>query len=559
MDNLQNKIQFAINSIDDGILNLILRIIMFLFVGVLVAGGFAWTQFRGLDNPDAMNYAQIARNMASGRGFVSGYINPIDAKDVKIKTDKDGRIFVPETRVAPVYPWLLSLGFKIIKPDFIVQPDGKLFAPEVKVIIPMGIIFLILTAIITFLLGTHLFDQRVGIIAMLLMLVNIALLNSAVFGGILPVVVFFANLMVLAVLYGRSPGRSNLFAAGMAVFSGVMCALTFLTLYSMIIFLPLMLLLIWSLFEGNRRLLFVAVFVISFVVCVTPWLIRNQTISGNPFGTAQETIMHDTYTYPGNLYDRQVNPDVGKIVMTWGIKNKIKVNFIELIQDNMGWGMLGIIGALFLVSFIRNIDNYDKMVLKWMVLAGSVMMIFIVSIVGKNNIIFISVFFPLMIIYGVYFFENEMSDLTNYIPGYRNVPGTILVLLAALPAVLTIAGLRGKIPYPPYYPPLISYVSNMLSPNELLYTDIPQAVSWYGNHSAVLAPAKVDDIPALETNMNLKCAGIYLAKGKEAGEDISWREFRKLKIPKDFPLKDGVLLPPTSKDQIFVSDRKRWK
>jgi hypothetical protein len=39
--------------------------------------------------------------------------------------------------------------------------------------------------------------------------------------------------------------------------------------------------------------------------------------------------------------------------------------------------------------------------------------------------------------------------------------------------------------YPPYYPPEIQKISGWMQPNELIMSDIPWAVAWYGDHQCV--------------------------------------------------------------------------
>jgi hypothetical protein len=202
----------------------------------------------------------------------------------------------------------------------------------------------------------------------------------------------------------------------------------------------------------------------------------------------------------------------------------------------------------------------EKNLLKWSTLVGLLFLIAIIGLCGAEKIDLIMVLFPIMIIFGTAFFCELAARLINYIEEYESAPGAVLIFVAALPVLLTVFGTRGSIPYPPYYPPLVSFATGMLNDNELLCTDIPWATAWYGNHISVLLPAKVSDLKIM-SGFGWKCSGIYLADKSAAenyAEDSSWTALRQKEVTLDFALPHGVYLPPGSKDQLFLTDRIRW-
>ena len=563
MSDFGTKVQVAINSLDKGMTHLVLRGILFLCLGIALAGGFAWSQFRGLHSAEAMEYAQLARNIAEGHGFVTRCIRPVDFRQLTI--DEDAKVEIsalPELRKGPVYPLLLAIGFKAVNPSFEMSAAGNLFEPEVKVILPVGIVLMLLTAVLVFFIGLKLFDQRVAILSMILTLVNSVLLLLSISGTPMPVVLFLTSAIILLVLHAVSAvneRKSWKSWIGIIALAGMLCGLAFLTIYALIALLPMILIWLWFAFD-KKRLLVIIIFLSVFVISITPWLIRNQNIAGTPFGLAPSLVVHDTFMYNGDSYDRELSPELSNSITTMAIKNKFKSTLSLIVNKNLGLGGLGIIGAFFLVCLLSRSEQHERDLLKWVVLAGIFFLAIIVGLCGIESLGLMTILFPIMIVFGVAFFCELASRLINYVEDYEAAPGVMLVLIAVLPVLLTILSTRGRIPYPPYYPPLVSYVTNMLDSNELLCTDIPWATAWYGNQSSVLLPAKVSDLDVIN-EFGWKCSGIYLADKFSAtknGEDISWQKLRQKEVPAGFALTNGINLPPSSKDQLFLTDRIRW-
>ena len=71
-------IQRAINSIDEGAGRTAIRYLVVLVLAVALFTAFALARFHGLTDPAAMDHAQIARNMAEGRGYATSCLRPVD-------------------------------------------------------------------------------------------------------------------------------------------------------------------------------------------------------------------------------------------------------------------------------------------------------------------------------------------------------------------------------------------------------------------------------------------------------------------------------------------------
>ena len=119
-------------------------------------------------------------------------------------------------------------------------------------------------------------------------------------------------------------------------------------------------------------------------------------------------------------------------------------------------------------------------------------------------------------------------------------------------------------PYPPYYPPIISHVSDMLTSREVLCTDMPWATAWYGDQISIFLPKNIEQYYEIN-DYKQYISGIYftpLTKNKPFvselldGPEKSWLPILSGRMPADFPLKAAIAL--NRQDQLFVSDRDRW-
>jgi hypothetical protein len=139
-----------------------------------------------------------------------------------------------------------------------------------------------------------------------------------------------------------------------------------------------------------------------------------------------------------------------------------------------------------------------------------------------------------------------------------------LIALTLIPLGLRILPPHAKQTYPPYYPPMISYISNMLTSREVLCTDMPWATAWYGDRISILLPKDIEQFFEIN-DYKQYISGIYftpLTKNKPFvselldGPEKSWLPILSGRMPADFPLKAAVAL--NRQDQLFVSDRDRW-
>ena len=188
---------------------------------------------------------------------------------------------------------------------------------------------------------------------------------------------------------------------------------------------------------------------------------------------------------------------------------------------------------------------------------------------------------PLVLVYGVSLFYVLLEQMPLPFPELRFVVIGAFSLVACLPMIFVFLPPRtNPLSYPPYHPQAIQMVANWLKADELVMTDIPWAVAWYGQRQAVWLTLKcmpdakdttvhedffaINDYqkPINELYLTPQTMdGRFLSQWIKAGER-SWgsfilETFLKKEVPRYFPLSQM----PTGwlPEQLVLCDWQRWK
>jgi hypothetical protein len=190
--------------------------------------------------------------------------------------------------------------------------------------------------------------------------------------------------------------------------------------------------------------------------------------------------------------------------------------------------------------------------------------------VNSENLLVLLV--PLVFSYGVSFFLTFMGQMRLPASQLRYAVMAGFAALSCLPMIFTFLSPKVlPVVYPPYYPPEIQQVAGWMKEDELMMSDVPWAVAWYGRHQCVwLTLNAQDDFFAINDNLKTVQA-LYLTPKTMDGKFVtdmlhsgehSWGSFITLgvlqnQIPTGFPLRNAPtgFLP----DRLFLTDRERWK
>jgi len=76
-------------------------------------------------------------------------------------------------------------------------------------------------------------------------------------------------------------------------------------------------------------------------------------------------------------------------------------------------------------------------------------------------------------------------------------------------------------PYPPYDGGVAAAVGNVFRDDEIVASDIPWAVAWYGGRTAVWTPFDRDDFLAINDNIRGGIAGVYLTQATPQSQTVT--------------------------------------
>lgn len=548
-----------------------LRAALFAVLAAGLLALYACVQFRGLVSADAMEQAQLGRNLAAGRGFSTLCIRPLD---IALLARRPGGApppeLMPDIRHAPAHAAALALGFKALgaadaSGDVV---SGRGLASEAHVVVPLGILCTLVTALCAFLLARRLFGPATAVLATAVYLVMDAVLANAISGTAQPLMTALATAAVyatVAAVQDRQDGRAPLVWMPRLCAAALLAGLAVLAGYRMWVIAVVAALFAAS--GGVRgRTSVVLAFLLLAGLVVLPWLLRNAAVCGSVFGAAPYGLLYDTGLYPQQTVDRLTDPTLHNVLVSQTLRAKLLSGLAALYEAPLRAAGSGAAACFFIVSFAHAFDRREANALRWCVLLGLALMAGVGALGADEAAGVLHVFLPLMAVYAAAFFlvmvENSRAAVE-----WRGVLPWLLVLLTGFPALLRLAALPAPRAYPPYYPPFIAYVGGLLREDEVVATDVPWATAWYAHRASVLLPATPDDLLALHRTWH-PVGGVYLtpqtadrpyARDLVDGDWRAWTPLLAGNVPVGFPFAHAIRLPPDSASQIFLTDRVRWQ
>lgn len=565
----ESKIQDIVYNVDVGIGLRLIKLGLYLLVMFSVMVIYTATQFRGLKDAEAMDLAQVGRNLMMQGRFVTQCIRPASMWYLIEHTQKNDPLVRqhPDILHPPLYPALLAAGFKMFESSLSAERASRTFPPEQWVVVPMGHLCTMATGILVFLLARRLFDPRVALLSLTLFFLSDAVWSMSISGLGIPL----ATLLTTATFYcalvaiGRHPEERTLLGWLIpTVLAGLLCGLAVLTRYGAIVLAPAVALLLgWSFRPKGWTV--ALVFLATAAAVVTPWLVRNLVVSGGLLGLAPYTALNGMDPVLDNVFERTLAQDLRMGAVVTALQGKLMAGLAAIYQNQLRTLGDGFLTAFFLTTFFYSFAREQVRRLRWCVALGIVLLMIIAAFFGQATARLLHVFWPFALLYGVGFFYILLDRMQLRIPLLRMGVTAAFLLLAALPLIFTLLPPRAGVPYPPYFPPYISHVCRMLKPDELLCTDMPWATAWYGNRNSLLLPATVDEFYEIN-DYTRRISGIYfttITRDREyvrtlrTGPYRTWFDILEGRIPSDFPLTQGF--PLNNLDQLFLTDRPRWE
>jgi len=512
------RLQELLHKYEVGAGAYIVRFALVVAAVVALAVTYDMIGFRNLATQEGMDTAQLAGNIAEGKGYTTSFIRPLSLYLVEkqertnstnnyegttspnpLPQRRGNAQGHPDLANAPIYPALLAGVLKVNplgEPDLSKQQRFSVFPPDLWIAIFNQALFA-LAAWMVFRLAKRLFDEPVAWASAAVFLLSELLWRFTLSGlsTILLMIIFLGLAGVMARIESgardTTGGSRNL--VGWALLAGVLAGTAGMTRYSCAcLILPVVILLVVS--PSPKRALLVLAAVAAFCAVMLPWTIRNFQLSGTPFGTAGFAIMETTSSFPGDQLQRSLHPALGQI-NTGEYWDKLVANTRDIVVNDLPKLGGNWVSALFLASLLIGFRNPVLGRMRIFVVLSLIALVLAQALgrtslstdspeVNSENLLVIAA--PLVFIYGTSLFLILRDQLTLPGPAARGLAWVVFYAVLAAPLLLTLFGQHpSPVVYPPYYPPWIQQKAGSMPENNVIMSDIPWAVAWYGKRSSV--------------------------------------------------------------------------
>jgi hypothetical protein len=540
--------------------------------------------FQNFTNEEAMETAQLARNLSEGRGYVTKSIRPLSVYLLQRagaagQGAAEVRLPAPDLNNPPVYPLLLAGLMKVLPFPF-TATQYWFYQPERWIAVFNQALFFG-AVVLLFRIARRLFDARVAWLAAIIFAGTNLFWKFSVSGlsTVLLLVVFLAVVWCLVGIEERERAASTGGGGvGLALLAGALVGIGGLTRYAFAwMIVPVVLFVAWVAPRVRARLCLASV--ASFLVVMSPWLARNYAVSGACFGVAGYALAEGTPALEGDRLERSLNPETDlKRVSPLEVANKFLSNAREMWRDELPRFGGNWVSAFFLVGLLIPFHSAALGRVRAF-LVFSLVLLFVVQALGQTHLSaespeinsenLLVLLAPLAFVYGVALFYILLDQLNLGTVDARGAAVGGFIVVLSVPFVTSLLLGRGSAPNSPYSPLHVQRTARLVRPGEWMMSDIPGAVAWYGDRTCVWLTLDADR-EFLNVNRLKPVKGVFLTQ-RTTDEPFlsemmlktnSWGHFvmecqAHGEVPPGFPLTKAPagFLPY----QIFLSDQPRWR
>jgi hypothetical protein len=592
----ETRVQAFIHALEQGRIAPVVRATLIFVVLLAIALMYLGWNFRGFASPEAMDQAQIGRQIATGHGWTTRFIRPLAIWQIATNLGAPPKGDFPDTFNAPLPPLVDALAITLAGSKTDIGP-GEYIMPVERFIVALSMICLLLASVVQFFLLRRLFDQQLAGWAVALTLVSNLCWQYTLSGlpQMLMLLIFNLALYALAravevnvLLETVAAGQPAIDRQGNQVVARPFVVLLWLVVVGVLFGLLTLThgltvwlfagLVIFAGFHFRQRGPVVLVLLAAFAIVYTPWLVRNYQVSGSPFGVAIYGIFDGITT---STSDRMRSPNGP---LTEGIspryfRPKTEAGIVDELDGLLGNMGANVVALAFFVGLLHVFRRREvgamrtAVLLMW--LAGLVGMAAtringgIVAGIGADQLDVL--FLPIMIGYGLAFVLVLFSRRENSSALGRVILFAVLLLLSALPMIFALLPhSQPPVQYPPYFEPAINKLGKWTSNDEIIGSDMPWAVAWYADRKSLWIPLKLHDFLGLSDNgqLNGPLAGIFLTTISRDSPFLTslykgdYQEYQSLIFGRtDLPLfpfhEQTLMLGDLS--YSFASDSRRWE
>jgi len=471
--------------------------------------------YRGLDQPVAMDQAQIARNVAQGKGFQTSFLRPIEVINASALKPKGGLDFehFRDTNHAPLNICAIALALRLTGYDEFdthrMQEGGSyIYAPD-RVVSATSTCFFLLAMVLAYMLITRLFDEVVACSSVAFMALSELMLQYSVSGLPQPLMLC----LMLATLHcmtsaiqahtNGAPMRQLIYICLSYVCVALLCLTGWLNIWCAV-----------------GLILFCALYFRPFGAYAVPGFIilglglassvlHNSAESGSILGNAYYSI-YNCFGGGEEFVMRTTNPNQLPLNSSDFILRLFGYAFSQFNTMYVNMGSI-VVTPFFLLALINRYKSSTVEGIKWAVFCMWCFACLGMALYGVTSALdgaqLCILFTPIFTAYGVALVFNFLARLKLEGSTFNQARGLaifLMILVSAGPFLFRLPqeiyqGIwmsdRGRPNYPPYYPPALNVkLVDTSNPQDIIVTDQPWAVAWYANRKALWIPMSIDDL-----------------------------------------------------------------
>lgn len=464
--------------------------------------------FKGLEKAEAMDQAQIARQLARGEGFTSKCMSPFDIY-IRSKTQEEDLHFdhYKATSYAPLHSAVLAValratGYHKFEQKRMVE-DVEMVYDGDRVVAGVSTIFFILALVLSYILIRRLFDEILAATTVLLMGFSKLLLNFSVSGLAQPMLMcMFIGAMccICAAVRANEENRNNhvlIYNILAYICVILMCFTNRISIWCM-----LGLIIFTGMYFRPKGLYAIIGTVMGIACILIPTTLLLQP--GGGIGVAFQQAFYGGFGVGGTEQIMRSTDEYGLNVSSANFFLRLLGATFE--QSSTVYQSMGsiIVTPFFLLSLFNRYRNSVINALKWVIFTCWLCVCCGMALFGETTLMGLSqisvIFTPFFTAYGlslVFIFLARLQIEENFVSIRNFAIASIFIISSGkfifeFPKELQIGFItsaRGIPHFPPYYPnKLNGKLHDITNPRDIIVTDQPWAVAWYADRKALWIP-----------------------------------------------------------------------
>ena len=502
-----------------------------------LAAYYMFVDYRGLTNQHGIDQAQIAREFSRGNGLTTKFLRPFALYQARQIAEESGSLvnlgkmeegkFVgqfEDTYHAPLGPMVNAAPLAVFEDKLSMDQEYRIY-PGDRIISGTSIVFLLCAILIFYLLASRIFDKKIGIVVVTLMVLCDMLWRFSHTGLPTLLLLFlfgFALFFLYKAVENQEMGQGPIgWAALAAAFFGLMALSHWITIW---IFFGA---LVFAALAFRPRGLVAGVMGLVFLGVIAPGLIRNYIITGTIHGDAFYALYNGLGALGESGTMRNFRPDKETLNLQ-GFGGRIALTSLDQLKNIVGYFGSILAAPIFFLSLLHPFRRPEISLFRWGILAMWIFAVIGMAVFGLPDGEFDSnqmhiLFAPIFAAYGLAMVAILWNRMGVGTPGdmVKNFPFVILVVISSIgmgvtiPRALKSGGVFMEVPnYPPYLPEGIKLLRTWTNEREVIVSDMPWGTAWYADRTSVWMTKDLGQFDAMTEffdQSQMPVAGVYLS------------------------------------------------